>query len=124
MPVVKLTARFVEALKACEIGQIDYRDSDLPGFGIRVASGGARPGWLCTGTAAGCGASLSASIRTCRWPRPAARRRTLSMTPEKVQVLPRQGRKNGGLRRSPSSLRNISSVTRVRSGAGEKMCAY
>jgi integrase len=45
MPIVKLTARFVNALKPPETGQADYRDGALPGFGIRVSSGG-RKAWI------------------------------------------------------------------------------
>jgi integrase len=45
MPIVKLTARFVNALKPPETGQVDYRDEAVPGFGIRVSSGG-RKAWI------------------------------------------------------------------------------
>jgi integrase len=45
MPIVNLTARFVEALKADKAGQIDFRDEGLPGFGVRVSPGG-RKTWV------------------------------------------------------------------------------
>jgi integrase len=45
MPIVNLTARFVEALKADKAGQIDFRDEGLPGFGLRISPGG-RKTWV------------------------------------------------------------------------------
>ena len=39
MPIVNLTARFVEAVKPDAVAQIDYRDESLPGFGLRVSPG-------------------------------------------------------------------------------------
>lgn len=45
MPIVNLTARFVEALKADKARQIDFRDEGLPGFGLRVSPGG-RKTWV------------------------------------------------------------------------------
>lgn len=43
MPIINLTARVVEALKPT-VGQVDYRDKSVPGFGIRVSPGG-RKSW-------------------------------------------------------------------------------
>ena len=42
MPIVKLTARSVARLKPPDVGQIDYFDDSLPGFGLRVSAGGRR----------------------------------------------------------------------------------
>lgn len=39
---VKLTAQFVESIKAPERGQIDYWDARTPGLGLRVSQGGKR----------------------------------------------------------------------------------
>ncbi len=44
MPQMKMTIRGVEALKPPKSGQVDYWDSGLPGFGIRVNAGG-RKSW-------------------------------------------------------------------------------
>src|SRR5271163_3586257 len=40
----KLTAQFVEAIKAPQAGQIDYWDERTPGLGLRVSQGG-RKAW-------------------------------------------------------------------------------
>ncbi len=45
MPKINLRARGVAALKAPEGGQVDYWDTNLPGFGIRVSYGG-RKSWI------------------------------------------------------------------------------
>ena len=42
MPAIKLTARSVERLRQPTVGQIDYWDDSLPGFGLRVSAGGRR----------------------------------------------------------------------------------
>ncbi|HEX4569098.1 MAG TPA: Arm DNA-binding domain-containing protein, partial [Dongiaceae bacterium] len=42
MPIVKLTARSVARLRRPDVGQIDYFDDSLPGFGLRVSAGGRR----------------------------------------------------------------------------------
>jgi integrase len=45
MPTANFTARFIEALKAPESGQVDYRDESLPGFGVRLSAAG-RKSWI------------------------------------------------------------------------------
>ncbi len=45
MPVIKMTDRAVKATKAPTIGQVDYFDQSLPGFGLRVSYGG-RKAWI------------------------------------------------------------------------------
>ena len=45
MPKQKLTAKFVENAKAPAKGRIEYFDSLLPGFGLRVSSSG-RKSWV------------------------------------------------------------------------------
>lgn len=42
MPIVNLTARFVDAIDAPASGQCDYWDRTLPGFGVRASFGGKR----------------------------------------------------------------------------------
>ena len=44
MPILKFTARSIDALKPHASAQVDYRDDSLPGFGIRVSPGG-RKAW-------------------------------------------------------------------------------
>ena len=44
MPRMKMTVRGVEAIKLPLSGQVDYWDTGLPGFGIRVNAGG-RKSW-------------------------------------------------------------------------------
>jgi len=44
MPTIKMTDRSIAALRPPATGQVDYWDSKLPGFGIRVAAGG-RKSW-------------------------------------------------------------------------------
>jgi integrase len=45
MPIIKMTARGVDALRPPQSGQIDYWDGDHPGFGLRVSAGG-RKAWV------------------------------------------------------------------------------
>jgi integrase len=45
MAKVKMTARSVEAIRAPATGQVDYWDTDNPGFGLRVSAGG-RKAWV------------------------------------------------------------------------------
>lgn len=45
MPRKKLTANFISTLKPPEFGQVDYWDTSLPGFGLRVSAGG-RKAWV------------------------------------------------------------------------------
>src|SRR2546423_7290342 len=45
MPTVRLTQRAVETLKPPAAGRVEYWDSHLPGFGLRVASSG-RKTWV------------------------------------------------------------------------------
>ena len=40
MPKVKFTARWVSALKPSTVGQLDYWDSHLPGFSLRITGTG------------------------------------------------------------------------------------
>jgi hypothetical protein len=42
MPTIKLTQAAVERLKPPATGRVEYWDSQLPGFGLRIAA--ARPG--------------------------------------------------------------------------------
>src|SRR5215469_5072303 len=42
MPRVHLTARKLDSLKSPGVGQIDYWDQGLPGFGVRISAGGRR----------------------------------------------------------------------------------
>ncbi len=42
MPKMKMTVRGVEGLKPPKSGQVDYWDTGLPGFGLRVSAGGKR----------------------------------------------------------------------------------
>lgn len=47
MPKLKLDDRTIRALESPERGQINYIDATLPGFGLRIAAGGART-WTIT----------------------------------------------------------------------------
>jgi hypothetical protein len=45
MPTIRLTQRAVETLKPPATGRVEYWDSHLPGFGLRVAGSG-RKTWV------------------------------------------------------------------------------
>src|SRR5437899_6499593 len=45
MPTTKLTQAAVEKLKAPEKGRVEYWDSQLPGFGLRISKSG-RKTWI------------------------------------------------------------------------------
>jgi integrase len=46
MPKQRLSAKFVESVKAPPVGQVDYFDATLPAFGLRVSKDGAKS-WFC-----------------------------------------------------------------------------
>ncbi len=45
MPTIKLTQPAVERLKAPASGRVEYWDSQLPGFGLRISESG-RKTWV------------------------------------------------------------------------------
>ena len=45
MPCINFTVRKIDSLRAPDRGQVDYWDTGLPGFGIRVSQGG-RKSWI------------------------------------------------------------------------------
>ena len=45
MPCINFTVRKIDSLRAPDRGQVDYWDTGLPGFGIRVSQGG-RKSWV------------------------------------------------------------------------------
>jgi hypothetical protein len=48
MPTIRLTQRAVETLKPPATGRVEYWDSHLPGFGLRVAGSGRKTWVRCT----------------------------------------------------------------------------
>ena len=45
MPSIKFTAKSVNAIKLPVVGQVDYWDQTMPGFGLRVSASG-RKSWI------------------------------------------------------------------------------
>src|SRR5580704_14611749 len=45
MPIIKMTVRGIDAIRAPGAGQVDYWDASRPGFGLRVSAGGRRA-WI------------------------------------------------------------------------------